>query len=61
MVIRTKVPNIGTKVDLSEMDNIVSYNIIKDRKKNIYEGFSRKMISHNHYMRLFVFIERIDI
>ena len=33
MSIDTKVPDIGTKEDLSEMDNIVSYNIIKDRKK----------------------------
>ena len=43
MSIDTKVPDIGTKEDLSEMDNIVSYNIIKDRKK-YYKEFSRKRL-----------------
>lgn len=60
MVIRTKVPDIGTKVDLSEMDNIVSYNIIKDRKK-YYKEFSRKRLYMIIIGDIITSIDRIEI
>ncbi|MCI8546046.1 MAG: hypothetical protein HFJ44_02305 [Clostridia bacterium] len=60
MSIDTKVPDIGTKEDLSEMDNIVSYNIIKDRKK-YYKEFSRKRLYMIIIGDIITSIDRIEI